>query len=84
MGSSLNWVPFPDASQVRRSCIFQDPSSEAFSVNQHAGICDRAPSHDSLGREITACPCTTPKFLTGEHCEMNKLPDLLQHESDSK
>ncbi|CAE7866633.1 slc38a2 [Symbiodinium microadriaticum] len=51
----------------------------AFSVNQHAGICDRAPSHDSLGREITACPCTTQKFLTGEHCEMNKFDDMINY-----
>eukprot|EP00439_Symbiodinium_sp_Y106_P032364 s60_g3.t2 len=51
----------------------------AFSVNQHAGICDRAPSHDSLGREITACSCMTPKFLTGEHCEMNKFDDMINY-----
>ncbi|CAJ1367552.1 unnamed protein product [Effrenium voratum] len=49
----------------------------AFSVNQHAGICARAPPCDSMGHEITACSCSTAKHLEGDLSEMNKFDDMM-------
>ena len=49
----------------------------AFSVNQHAGICGRAPKVDSTGVEITSCCCATPKHFDGDFSEMNKFDDMM-------
>ena len=38
----------------------------AFSVNQHAGICARAPTADSRGHPITTCSCKTQKHFEGD------------------
>jgi len=38
----------------------------AFSVNQHAGICARAPTADSTGHPITTCSCKTQKHFEGD------------------
>ncbi|CAJ1365858.1 unnamed protein product [Effrenium voratum] len=49
----------------------------AFSVNQHAGICARAPPLDSTGHEITVCSCGTAKHFEGDLSEMNKFDDMM-------
>ena len=38
----------------------------AFSVNQHAGICARAPPYDTSGCEIQSCGCCTEKHFEGD------------------
>ena len=38
----------------------------AFSVNQHAGICARAPHYDTSGCEIQTCGCCTEKHFEGD------------------
>ena len=38
----------------------------AFSVNQHAGICGRAPPLDTTGHEIKPCHCHTEKHFDGD------------------
>ena len=38
----------------------------AFSVNQHAGICGRAPPLDTTGHEIRPCQCHTEKHFDGD------------------
>ena len=38
----------------------------AFSVNQHAGICARAPPYDTNACEIQACGCCTEKHFEGD------------------
>lgn len=38
----------------------------AFSVNQHAGICARAPPTDSHGHPIQTCSCSTEKHFSGD------------------
>eukprot|EP00438_Fugacium_kawagutii_P021278 Skav220199 [mRNA] locus=scaffold1074:418919:421958:- [translate_table: standard] len=38
----------------------------AFSVNQHAGICARAPATDSQGHPIQTCICSTEKHFSGD------------------
>ncbi|CAE8619599.1 unnamed protein product [Polarella glacialis] len=49
----------------------------AFSVNQHAGICDNPPSADSSGVPLQPCSCSTTKYLTGSFCEMNKFDEMM-------
>ncbi|CAE8613914.1 unnamed protein product [Polarella glacialis] len=49
----------------------------AFSVNQHAGICDNPPAADSSGVPLQPCSCSTTKYLTGSFCEMNKFDEMM-------
>ncbi|CAE8634973.1 unnamed protein product, partial [Polarella glacialis] len=49
----------------------------AFSVNQHAGICDKPPSADSSGVPLQPCSCSTAKYLSGSLCEMNKFDEMM-------
>jgi len=51
----------------------------AFSVNQHAGICARAPPYDTSGCEIQTCGCGTEKHFEGDLSEMNKFDDMMNY-----
>jgi len=51
----------------------------AFSVNQHAGICDSVPQLDTHGKPFVVCPCGREKFWKGDFCEMNKFDSMMAY-----